>query len=129
IRIASVSDVTLDGVGSPTSPCREGTGFSTPTANSANNSFERIGQTQDTDNNVADFAGPKAGNPDNFPGTAPQDDDDAPEVSSTDPSDGAVAVYRDSTLAVNFSEPVTAQNNAFALTCDGTAVALTVAKV
>ena len=128
IRIASASDVTLDQVGSTVSPCREGTGLTTPGTN-GDNSFERIGQTQDTDNNVVDFAGPKAGNPENFPGTAPPQADDAPEVSSTDPSGGAVDVDRDATLAVNFSEPVTAQDRAFALSCDGTAIALTVAKV
>ena len=54
--------VVVDGVGSPQSPCREGTGFNTPAAN-GDNSFERIGGAQDTENNLADFAGPKAGNP------------------------------------------------------------------
>src|SRR5262249_54550196 len=49
-----------DGVGSPQSPCREGTGFSTPTANGASDAFAR---TQDTDNNVADFSGPRATDP------------------------------------------------------------------
>ena len=120
--------VTMDGVGSPQSPCREGTGFSTPTTNGAN-AFERGGQTLDTDNNVANFAGPKTGAPQNYAGTAPPSNDDAPEVTSTDPPDGAADVARDSTPAVNFSEPVTAREDAFALTCDGTAIALAVTKV
>jgi uncharacterized protein len=131
IRIANAAGTTLDQVGSPASPCREGTGFTTPASptTGVDQSFERIGQTQDTDNNVADFQGPKAGNPENFEGTAPEEDDDGPEVTSTDPPDGRADVDRGSNLAVNFSEPVTAQNSAFALTCDGTSIALAVTKV
>ena len=36
-----------------------------PTTN-GDNSYERIGGTQDTENNATDFAGPKPGNPQNF---------------------------------------------------------------
>ena len=56
-----------DGVGSPNSPCREGTGITTPTAN-GDNSFERLGGTTDTNDNAADFQGPKPGNPQNSGG-------------------------------------------------------------
>jgi predicted extracellular nuclease len=67
-RLADASGVVVDGVGSPTSPCREGAGITTPTAN-GDNSFERkAGGRQDTDDNATDFAGPKAGNPQNLAG-------------------------------------------------------------
>jgi predicted extracellular nuclease len=67
IRIVDQADVVRDGVGSPNSPCREGTGIVTPTAN-GDNSFERIGGTTDTNNNLPDFQGPKPGNPQNSGG-------------------------------------------------------------
>ena len=49
----------------------------------ADNSFERVGGTQDTDNNVADFTGPKPGNPQRFGATGT---DAAPTVTDTDPN-------------------------------------------
>ena len=53
-RLLSASGATIDGVGSPVSPCREGTGLATPTAN-ADNSFERKDNgAQDTNDNAAD---------------------------------------------------------------------------
>jgi predicted extracellular nuclease len=64
-RLVSVSVATTDGVGSPNSPCREGTGLTTPTTN-GDNSFERKnGGARDTDDNATDFEGPKAGDPQN----------------------------------------------------------------
>ena len=50
VQLIDAANVRQDGVGSPLSPCREGTGFSTPTANSANDAYAR---TQDTDNNIS----------------------------------------------------------------------------
>jgi uncharacterized protein len=67
IRIVDTSNVVRDGVGSAQSPCREGTGLSTPGTN-GDNSFERLGGTTDTNDNVADFEGPKPGNPQNSGG-------------------------------------------------------------
>lgn len=65
VRIVDASGGVIDGVGSPTSPCREGTGITTPTTN-GDNSFERkVGGRQDTDDNAADFTGPQVGNPQN----------------------------------------------------------------
>jgi predicted extracellular nuclease len=56
----------IDGVGSSNGTvdeCREGAGLPIPTTN-GNNAFERkSGGTQDTNDNVADFEGPKAGTP------------------------------------------------------------------
>lgn len=67
-RIVDAPGTVVDGVGSPNSPCREGTGITTPTAN-GDNSFERKnGGRQDTDDNATDFEGPKAGNPQNLSG-------------------------------------------------------------
>lgn len=64
-RLVSASGATVDGVGSPASPCREGAGITTPTTN-GDNSFERRNAgRQDTDDNAADFEGPKAGSPQN----------------------------------------------------------------
>jgi predicted extracellular nuclease len=65
IQILDAANVRQDGVGSNQSPCREGTGFNTPTANGPNDAFAR---TQDTDNNLADFVGPQATNPHNSGG-------------------------------------------------------------
>jgi predicted extracellular nuclease len=62
ILIVDDEGVIRDGVGSPASPCREGTGFTTPTAN-GDNSFERLGGTTDTNDNASDFTGPKPGDP------------------------------------------------------------------
>ncbi|MBA3611302.1 MAG: lamin tail domain-containing protein, partial [Rubrobacter sp.] len=67
-RIVDTSGTVIDGVGSPNSPCREGTGITTPTGN-GDNSFERKdGGKRDTDDNAADFEGPKVGNPQNLSG-------------------------------------------------------------
>jgi predicted extracellular nuclease len=67
IRIVDTTNTVRDGVGSPNSPCREGTGLLTPGTNT-DNSFERLGGTTDTNNNVPDFQGPKPGNPQNSGG-------------------------------------------------------------
>src|SRR5262249_5588967 len=45
IQLVDTAAVRQDGVGSPQSPCREGTGIITPTANGASDAFAR---TQDT---------------------------------------------------------------------------------
>jgi hypothetical protein len=113
IRLVAGSTV-VDGVGSPNSPCREGTGFTTPGTNT-DNSFERIGGTQDTDDNVTDFVGPKAGNPQNF---GPTGGDAAPTVTDTDPDSNAKDVPRNANISVTFSEPVTTSAAAFSISCD-----------
>ena len=58
----------------------------------------------------------------------PQPEDGAPSVKSTDPDDGDAEVDRERTLSVTFSEPVTAQDDAFSLSCDGVPVSLTVTR-
>jgi len=65
VQLLDTANTKQDGVGSPLSPCREGTGFTTPTTSGANDAYAR---TQDSDNNVADFAGPQATNPHNSGG-------------------------------------------------------------
>jgi predicted extracellular nuclease len=57
-------ETVVDGVGSPTSPCREGTGILTPATNT-DSSFERLGGTQDTDNNSTDFQPKTPSGPEN----------------------------------------------------------------
>ena len=67
-RLLAADGATLDQAGSAgTNPCKEGAGLTTlPITNGDNNSFERRdGGRQDTDDNAADFVGPKAGNPQN----------------------------------------------------------------
>ena len=72
ITLADATTV-VDGVGSSNGAvdqCREGAGLAIPTTNGSN-AFERKNAgAQDTDDNVADFDGPKAGNPQGF-GTPP----------------------------------------------------------
>jgi uncharacterized protein len=125
IRVLDAAAAVVDGVGSPISPCREGTGFVTPGAND-DNSFERLGGVLDTDDNDPDFDGPKAGNPQNRAGSGPPADA-APTVASTDPDDGESGVSPDSSITVTFSEPVNAAPGAFSLSCtDGNDYPVTV---
>ena len=67
-RLADASGGVIDGVGSPASPCREGSGITTPAANGDNSFERRDGGRQDTGDNAADFVGPKAGGPQNLAG-------------------------------------------------------------
>ncbi|MBE2320147.1 lamin tail domain-containing protein [Solirubrobacter sp. CPCC 204708] len=120
IRLVTGS-TTVDGVGAPQSPCREGTGITTPTT-STDSAFERTGGTADTNDNAADFQGPKAGDPQNRGGGG----DPVPEVESSEPADNANNVARGANLRVTFSEPVEPAANTVSLTCDDTAVAVTV---
>ena len=69
IALTDAGGLRQDGVGSPVSPCREGTGIVTPTTNGNNRAFVR---TQDTNNNAADFAGPQSWNPHNSGGIVVQ---------------------------------------------------------
>jgi uncharacterized protein len=66
-RIVNASGAVEDGVASvgPSAPCREGTGLTIPTTNGDNAFERRNGGRQDTDDNAADFVGPKASNPEN----------------------------------------------------------------
>jgi predicted extracellular nuclease len=114
IRIVTAAGAVVDGVGSPGSPCREGTGFNTPGAN-GDSSFERLLGTQDTNNNVSDFAGPKAGNPQKYGATG---GDAAPTVTDTDPDSNAVDVAQATNISVTFSEPVTTSAAAFSISCN-----------
>ena len=64
----TLSDATtvVDGVGSSNGAvdqCREGAGLAIPTTNGSNAFERKNGGTQDTDDNAADFDGPKVGNP------------------------------------------------------------------
>ncbi len=59
MRIVNGTTV-IDGVGSPTSPCREGAGLTTPNT-SVDNAYERIGGVKDSNLNEADFQRAEAG--------------------------------------------------------------------
>ena len=71
VRISTAAQTKVDGVANQDASadqCREGTGLSIPTSTS-DNSFERKdGGTRDTDDNAADFDGPKIGAPENHAG-------------------------------------------------------------
>jgi predicted extracellular nuclease len=62
IQLVDAAGARQDGVGSPLSPCHEGTGLVTPTGNGSNNAYAR---TRDTDDNATDFLGPQAADPHN----------------------------------------------------------------
>src|SRR5215208_291995 len=112
--------VVQDAVGSfaviASAGCREGGGLTNiPTAN-GDNSFERIGGTQDTNDNAADFTGPKESHPQNGKGG-----DAAPSVASSNPANGASDVGPGASITVTFSEPVTLDTAGFGLACGGVA--------
>lgn len=70
-RVVDAEGSVVDGVASSDGAedqCREGTGLDIPTSN-GDNAFERKNDgTQDTDDNAADFQGPKDGDPQNLGG-------------------------------------------------------------
>ena len=102
-------------------------------AASVTTSTKRNGEgCTETDDNAADFAASDQ-DPDNRasqPGTCggPPPTDTAPSVASSDPANGAANVGPDANLRVTFSEPVTAEDSAFTLTCNGDDVALSVSR-
>ena len=69
VRLETAESVLQDAVGSTSTiaACREGAGLSFPASN-GENAFERKGGTQDTEDNAADFTGPKAAAPQNASG-------------------------------------------------------------
>ena len=104
----------VDGVGPPQSPCREGTGFTTPgrTATTRSSAF---GGTQDTDNNLADFAGPKAGNPQNFGPPAPT----PRRLSATRTRTRTRSTWRRTgTSRSRSASPSATSSSAFTISCD-----------
>jgi hypothetical protein len=68
MQLVDAGNARQDGVGAPSSPCREGTGLTTPTENGPSNAYARA---QDTDDNAADFSGPQASDPHNSGGILP----------------------------------------------------------
>ncbi len=74
-RITDAAGTIQDGVGSSSGTvdeCREGSGLTIPTS-TGDNGFERqAAGTQDTDDNVADFRGPKSSDPQNLSGDEPE---------------------------------------------------------
>ncbi|CAN5709428.1 hypothetical protein BH20ACT23_BH20ACT23_27230 [soil metagenome] len=72
-RIVNASSAVIDAVASSSSvaatQCLEGTGVSNPQGSGTVAAFQRLeDETEDTDNNAADFAGPSAGDPENRSG-------------------------------------------------------------
>ncbi|CAN5560609.1 hypothetical protein BH24ACT22_BH24ACT22_20830 [soil metagenome] len=70
-RIVDASGSAVDGVASADGAedqCREGTGLDLPTSNGENAFERRNSGSQDTDDNAADFQGPKEGDPQNLGG-------------------------------------------------------------
>ena len=126
LRITNAAGTVIDGVGSAQSPCREGTGMTTTTVN-GDMSYERAGGTVDTNNNTPTSRAATPSNPQNRQQTGPPADA-APAVTDSDPGNGDANVSRDTNIRVTFSEPVTASDAAFSLTCNDAPVALTVTR-
>ncbi|HZE29139.1 MAG TPA: Ig-like domain-containing protein, partial [Gaiellaceae bacterium] len=105
-RIVDASANVVDGVSgtlTAASDCREGSGIAGMPGTNGDQSYERKnGGTQDTNDNATDFAGPKAGDPQNHQGA-----DATPAVNTTNPSPGAPGVATAANVSVTFSEPVT----------------------
>ncbi|MDQ3709025.1 MAG: lamin tail domain-containing protein [Actinomycetota bacterium] len=77
VRVTDTAGLVQDGVASAdgVDQCREGTGLTLPGVNGDDTAFERLaGGTRDTDDNATDFAGPKAGDPNNLAGDEPEPD-------------------------------------------------------
>jgi endonuclease/exonuclease/phosphatase family metal-dependent hydrolase len=125
IVIVDAAGTRVDGVGAPNSPCREGTGITTTTVN-GDVSYERVGGVQDTGNNAADFRSRTPSDPQNSEQTGPADP--APAVADSEPGNGDSNVDRNANIRVTFSEPVTANDAAFSLTCGTTTIPLTVTR-
>ena len=115
-RIVTAANAVVDGVGGDGvggTQCREGLGIpSMPTTNGDQSYERKLGGTLDTDNNLDDFAGPKAGNPQNH-GSA----DAAPSVTATIPADGAANVALSTNLQITFGEPVDVLGTWFTISC------------
>jgi predicted extracellular nuclease len=116
-RIVSAAAVIVDSVGGSGTggiQCREGTGIvGMPTTNGDQSYERRNGGTQDTDDNVADFQGPKPGNPQNrFSGF-----DDAPRVMSTAPANAQSGVTPNASITIAFSELVNVSAGWFSISC------------
>ena len=120
VRIIDAADVPVDGVGSVSGAvdnCREGAGLSLPTTNGTTRAFERKAEgTQDTDDNVADFDGPQAADPQNSSSSPTADP--APTVSGSNPANNATGVAQNASIDVTFSEPVTVDGSGFTLSCN-----------
>ena len=84
-------------------------------------SFERIGGTQDTGNNAADFRVRRQGSRRTSTWTGGPADP-APSVTASDPANFANNVDRNTTIRITFSEPVNVSDAAFSLACNGTAI-------
>jgi len=115
-RIVTGANAVVDGVSgtlTAASDCREGAGIPGMPTTNGDQSYERkLDGTQDTDNNLNDFVGPKTGNPQNHAAA-----DAAPAVSSTVPADGAANVPADTNLQVTFTEPVSLVGTWFSISC------------
>lgn len=115
----------IDFVGFGTTPnCYEGAG-STPAPSNTLAVLRGNNGCTDTDNNNTDFAtGSPAPRNSSSPPYSCVVVDIPPTVSSTSPADGATDVSPASAITINFSEPVSATADAFALECPtGTPVA------
>ncbi|MCL4868282.1 MAG: ExeM/NucH family extracellular endonuclease [Anaerolineae bacterium] len=93
-----------------TANCFEGSG-PTPALSNTTAALRKDGGNQDTDDNAADFeVGPP--NPRSTPTV-----DEAPEVTSTVPANGAIEVSLTTNIIINFSEPVNVTGSWFTIAC------------
>jgi hypothetical protein len=115
-RIVNAAAAVIDGVGGDGvggTQCREGAGITGMPITNGDQSYERkAGGTQDTDDNPADFAGPKTGNPQNHAGA-----DAAPSVTSRSPGIDATDVATAANVSFTFSEPVNVTGSWYSISC------------
>ncbi|MGH2791511.1 MAG: endonuclease/exonuclease/phosphatase family protein [Actinomycetota bacterium] len=73
-QLVTPADALIDAWGSTSTvaDCREGAGLTLPTTNGDNAFQRKTAETQDTDDNAADFVGPQTADPDNW-GEDPED--------------------------------------------------------
>ena len=110
------------GYGTTSTICREGAANATAPVGNAASMLRANGGCTDTDANSADFAtGPPNPRNASSPPAPCGAGDAAPGVSSSTPANAATNVPVNSSIIVEFSEPVTAPAAAFSLVCAGSA--------
>jgi predicted extracellular nuclease len=117
--LRAAPDTTIvDQVGQSTgSAYKEGTPLA-PTPSNLNQSYERTGKTQDTDNNSADFTYQTTAEPENRASAcAGPPGDAAPSVASTTPPNNATNIPTSSDISITFSEPVSVSAATFSIDC------------
>jgi hypothetical protein len=129
IGLVQPDGTVVDAVGMSTgSAFKEGTPLANLGTANLDRGYERkpggaAGNGQDTDDNATDFQLLAPSNPQNSLSTClPADADVAPFVASTIPANNAIDVPVDSTVTIEFSEPVTVSAGWYSIECETSGV-------